>query len=39
VSPASIEQNLSAILKDLKSRNVRLIVCGRAGRGSGARSV
>lgn len=29
VSPASIETNLTAILSNLKSRNVRLVVCGR----------
>lgn len=29
VSPASIESNLTAILENLKSRNVRVILCGR----------
>jgi acyl-CoA thioesterase-1 len=29
VSPASIEQNLDAILRDLKSKNVRVVLCGR----------
>jgi acyl-CoA thioesterase-1 len=29
VSPESIDSNLSAILTNLKSRNIRLVVCGR----------
>jgi acyl-CoA thioesterase-1 len=29
VSPASIEQNLDAILRDLKAKNVRVVLCGR----------